>query len=70
MVHLLSEPTENPVGAYSPRFFAGNPEIEPIVDRFETALQTVGDAIEARNSHLAVPYNYLHPATLYPSIEI
>jgi hypothetical protein len=38
------------------------------VDRFETAL--VADGIEARNSHLAVPYNYLHPATLYPSIEI
>lgn len=70
MVHLLSEPTENPVGSYSPRFFAGNPEIEPIVDRFETALQTVADGIEARNSHMAVPYNYLHPATLYPSIEI
>jgi hypothetical protein len=70
MVYLLSEPTETPIGAYSPRFFAGNPEIEPIVERFENALRKVAKTIEARNAGLATPYLYMHPASIYPSIEI
>jgi hypothetical protein len=70
MVHLLSQPTVTPMGRYTPRFFAGNPEIEPIVKRFDSALETIGREIDARNSALAVPYPYLHPKLLYPSIEI
>jgi hypothetical protein len=70
MVHLLSEPTEQPLGGYAPEFFAGNPEIAPIVERFNAALQAIARQIDARNAQLAVPYTYLHPAFLYSSIEI
>ncbi len=70
MVHLLSEPTETPMGRYSPRFFAGNPDVEPIVKRFDSALNLIGKEIDARNEGLDVPYRYLHPKLLYPSIEI
>jgi hypothetical protein len=70
MVHLLSEPTETPMGRYSPRFFAGNPDVEPIVKRFDSALDLIGKEIDARNAGLDVPYCYLHPNRLYPSIEI
>jgi arachidonate 15-lipoxygenase len=70
MVHLLSEPTETPMGRYTPSFFAGNPDIEPIVKRFDSALRVIGKEIDARNNRLNVPYPYLHPKLLYPSIEI
>jgi len=70
MVHLLSMPTETPLGRYTPAFFAGNAEIEPIVTRFDSALDAIGRKIEVRNSALEVPYSYLHPKLLYPSIEI
>ena len=70
MVHLLSQPTETPIGRYTPTFFAGNPEIEPIVNRFDAALDAIGREIDARNEALDVPYWYLHPKFLYPSIEI
>ena len=70
MVHLLSEPTERPVGRYTPRFFAGNPNIEPIVQRFDARLHEIGREIDARNDELTVRYEYLHPKYLYPSIEI
>jgi hypothetical protein len=70
MVHLLSQTTEAPMGRYSPRFFAGNPDVEPIVKRFDSALNLIGKEIDARNEGLDVPYRYLHPKLLYPSIEI
>ena len=70
MVHLLSQPTKTPIGRYSPKFFAGNPDIEPIVKRFDFALDAIGKGIDARNRELDVPYPYLHPKLLYPSIEI
>jgi arachidonate 12-lipoxygenase len=70
MVHLLSEPTKQPLGRYAPEFFAGNPEIAPIVERFDAALHAIARQIDARNAQLAVPYTYLHPAFLYSSIEI
>ena len=70
MVHLLSQQTEVPMGHYTPDFFAGNPEIEPIVKRFDSALDAIGKQIDARNAGLEVPYRYLHPNFLYPSIEI
>jgi hypothetical protein len=70
MVHLLSQPTETPMGRYTPRFFAGNPDVEPIVKRFDSALDVIGKEIDARNTGLKVPYCYLHPNRLYPSIEI
>jgi hypothetical protein len=58
------------MGRYSPRFFAGNPDVEPIVKRFDSALNLIGKGIDARNEGLDVPYRYLHPKLLYPSIEI
>jgi arachidonate 5-lipoxygenase len=70
MVHLLSQPTETPMGRYTPTFFAGNPDIEPIVKRFDSALDAIGKEIDARNQALDIPYCYLHPKYLYPSIEI
>jgi hypothetical protein len=70
MVNLLSMPTETPVGRYTTAFFAGNPEIESIVVRFNSALDAIGRKIEVRNSGLEVPYSYLHPKLLFPSIEI
>ena len=70
MVHLLSEPTDQPLGGSSPDFFAANPEIAPIVARFGTALRAVAAQIDERNARLAVPYTYLHPSFLYSSIEI
>jgi hypothetical protein len=70
MVHLLSEPTDQPLGRYGPEFFAGNPEIGPIVERFDSALRAVAQQIDARNARLTVPYTYLHPASLCSTIEI
>jgi hypothetical protein len=58
------------MGRYTPSFFAGNPDIEPIVKRFDSALRVIGKEIDARNNRLNVPYPYLHPKLLYPSIEI
>ena len=66
MVHLLSEPTQTPMGRYAPRFFAGNPNIEPIVERFESALNEIGRGIDKRNDELPVRYEYLHPRDPYP----
>jgi hypothetical protein len=70
MVHLLSQRTETPMGRYTPTFFAGNPDVEPFVKRFDSALDAIGREIDARNAVLDVPYCYLHPKLLYPSIEI
>jgi len=58
------------MGRYTPSFFAGNPDVEPIVKRFDSALNLIGKEIDARNEGLDVPYRYLHPKLLYPSIEI
>ena len=68
--HLLSIPTESPLGYYSPRFFAGYPDIVNFVTKFEEQLGTLSLEIQARNSALAVPYTYLDPGRLYPSVEI
>jgi hypothetical protein len=68
--HLLSIPTEAPLGIYHPAFFAGHPEVIAIVSRFEKRLAEVSGAIEARNSQMEVAYTYLDPKRLYPSIEI
>ena len=71
MVHLLSEPTKQPLGRYAPEFFAGNPRDRADgVERFDAALHAIARQIDARNAQLAVPYIYLHPAFLYSSIEI
>jgi hypothetical protein len=70
MVHLLSQPTETPMGHYETAFFAGNPDVESIVEDFDDALNAIGREIDARNRGLDVPYCYLHPKLLYPSVEI
>ena len=68
--HLLSEPTESPLGFYHPQFFAGHPEVIAMVLQFEKRLAEVSGKIEARNSQIEVPYTYLDPRRLYPSVEI
>jgi arachidonate 5-lipoxygenase len=68
--HLLSEPTTAPLGTYDPDFFAGRPEVEQLVKRFQRDLFRVGQEIDARNAKLVVPYTYLHPQSIYPSVEI
>ena len=68
--HLLSEPTTAPLGTYDPDFFTGRPEVEQLVKRFQRGLYRVGQEIDARNAMLAVPYTYLRPQLIYPSVEI
>jgi hypothetical protein len=66
----LSEPTQAPLGTYDADFFAGRPEVEPLVQRFQRRLNAIGEDIDARNVKLAVPYTSLHPKSIYPSVEI
>ena len=68
--HLLSIPTESPLGFYPPKFFAGYPDIVNFVMKFHERLSSFSRDIQARNKGLAVPYTYLDPAKLYPSVEI
>ena len=68
--HLLSIPTETPLGSYHPSFFAGHPELLEAVLQFEKSLEQISMDIEARNRTVDVPYNYLNPKMLYPSVEI
>lgn len=68
--HLLSEPTDEPLGMYDPDFFAGTPQVEPIVQRFDRRLAEIGRSIDTRNSQIEVPYIYLHPRHVSQSIEI
>ena len=70
MVHLLSEPTIEPLGSYGPEFFAGTPQVEPLVLKFNRRLDEISRSIEARNSRIAVPYTYLDPRRVYPNVEI
>jgi arachidonate 5-lipoxygenase len=70
LVRLLSEPTQAPLGTYDANFFAGRPEVEPLVKRFQRRLHAIGEDIDARNVKLAVPYTSLHPKSIYPSVEI
>ncbi len=69
LAHVLSEPADPPLGRHPSDFFATNPEIAPIVARFDETLRGVAAQIDARNARLAVPYTYLHPATLCSSVE-
>jgi hypothetical protein len=70
LARLLSEPTQAPLGTYDADFFAGRPEVEQLVKRFQRRLNAIGEEIDARNVKLAVPYTYLHPKSIYPSVEI
>ncbi len=69
LAHVLSEPADPPLGRHPSDFFATNPEIAPIVARFDETLRGVAAQIDARNARLAVPYTYLHPASLCSSVE-
>jgi hypothetical protein len=69
LAHVLSEPADPPLGRHPPDFFATNPEIAPIVARFDETLRVVAAQIDARNARLAVPYTYLHPGSLCSSVE-
>ena len=68
--HLLSEPTEDPLGNYRPAFFAGHREVEPMMKQFQRQLFEISQSNEARNEALEVPYTYLDPKRIYPSVEI
>ncbi len=68
--HLLSEPTDSPIGHYGTSFFAGHSEILAFIKKFQRNLDSVSASIEARNSRLDVPYDYLNPKNIFPSAEI
>jgi len=70
MVHLLSEPAVETLGRYEPEFFAGTPQVEHIVLKFNRQLEEISRNIDARNHRIGVPYTYLDPARVYQSIEI
>lgn len=70
MSRLLSLPTESPLGIYSPDFFAGHLPIVSYVMKFNEQLHKMSLVIRARNKMLPVPYTYLDPSKIYPSIEI
>ena len=67
MVHLLSEPTEQPLGRYAPEFFAGNPEIAPIVERFDAALHAIARQIDARTRSSPFPTPTCIPRSFIPA---
>src|SRR5262249_11746640 len=52
LARLLSEPTRAPLGTYDADFFAGRPEVEQFVKRFQRRLHAIGDEIDARNVKL------------------
>ena len=70
MVHLLREPAVQTLGRYEPEFFAGTPQVEHIVLKFNRQLEEISRSIDARNRRIEVPYTYLDPARIYQSIEI
>ena len=67
---LLSLPTENPLGAYDPSFFIGDPHSQELVAKFRMRLTEISAKIEQRNPGLEVPYTFLHPAQIGQSIAI
>ncbi|MBI3268131.1 MAG: hypothetical protein HYZ53_03850 [Planctomycetes bacterium] len=68
MVHMLSQPTEQPLGAYSENFFAGHPQVREFAAAFRARLASVSAVIAERNRGLAVPYTYLDPRQISQSI--
>ncbi len=67
---VLSAPTKMPLGGYAKTFFDGDPAVHEHIARFQARLRSVGQAIDARNARLEVPYTYMHPKTVAQSIEI
>jgi arachidonate 5-lipoxygenase len=70
MVHLLSAPTELPLGTYHDGFFHGVPDAEIAVDAFRTELDALAKRIDERNAQLDVPYPYLNPRLVGQSIAV
>jgi arachidonate 15-lipoxygenase len=71
MVHLLSMPTEDPLGHYAlTRFFGGDPVISRRTLAFMDELDELSDAIQLRNLSLPVPYTYLDPRLIAQSTAI
>ncbi|MBI3272012.1 MAG: hypothetical protein HYZ53_23665 [Planctomycetes bacterium] len=70
MVHLLSQPTDQPLGTYSKDFMSGRPDALPIVEAFRANLAALSDKIRERNRSLSVPYTYLDPRQIAQSIAV
>ena len=70
MVHLLSMPTDDPLGNYSSDFFIGDPRVSELVTDFRARLDRVSETIHQRNMGIEVPCSYLDPAQIGQSIAI
>ena len=71
MVHLLSMPTDNPLGSYKlTDFCGGDPFVSKRALQFIDGLEQISLAIEVRNLALTVPYTYLDPKQIAQSIAI
>lgn len=70
MVHMLSEPTQTPLGDYPAGFFAGHAEVQYALRRFSARVTRISAAIRTRNVALEVPYPYLDPRKVGNSISI
>lgn len=70
LVHLLSRPPMSRLGWYPSEWFRTEARVHVALDRFRDALDGIAIAIEERNRRLAVPYTYLDPVQIAPSIDV
>lgn len=72
LAHLLSEPTQTPLGSYPDPFFESSFEAQLCVDRFRVSLDRVSSSIRERNATLPHEdrYTYLLPFDVGRSIAI
>ena len=57
------------MGTYPEEQF-DEPAVKQMIQKFQAELSSLSEAIDARNSNLAVPYTYLNPAQIENSITI
>lgn len=70
MVHLLSETTWEPLGAYRFADFRGLPQVWEAVAEFRAELDQIAEAIARRNRARQVAYRYLEPQRVAESVNI
>ena len=70
LVHLLSRPTPSRLGWYPSEWFRTSRQVHVALDRFRDSLDQIAIGIEKRNRRLAVPYTYLDPVQIAPSINV
>lgn len=70
MVHLLSMPTDDPLGRYDRTFFLGDAQIHELAARFRLRLREISQQIQERNKGLEVPYTYVDPQQVAQSIAV